>query len=654
MNKFLLLLAFLFGAASSSAQYNSESKEVTVEDLKTNSFPSDTTANAFYIFEDGYSRFQDGGDYNLLTDYTAKIKILNDKGYEQATIEIPLSKGESGKELIRDLKANTYNLKNGKIFSRRLNPSKVYTEEHEDYDLVKFTFPDVNPGSVLAYSYQKESPFRFNFETWWFQDEIPKLYSRFKTKIPGNYNYSISKVSDLPLQKKDSKIVKNCFLTNVATEAASCVSTEYVMTDIPAFIEEDYLTSRYNYLARIEFELKTWTRLDGYVKRFTRSWEDVEKELRTDRSIGRQLKKTSLVEDILPDSIKNQQNDLTKAKAIFNFVKKNYHWNGEYDIFNDMSLKDVIEEHAGNVSGINILLHNIYEEQGFDVLPVLSATRNRGVPTKLFPVLSDFNYLLLQLKLGEDTYLVDATEKYAPFGTIPFRSLNFYGRLLDFENGSSWVDLEPKSYSGVAFDEEIKLQADGTASGTSHQVLSGYSAIDARDKLNEADAGKPITYLANSNEQTKAISSISGKKDGDEDLKLTYLLNNKFQKVGDRIYVNPFSFRFFEENPFKLEHRTYPIDFGHKDIFVYSIKIELPEGMTVEEFPEQQLIALPENAGKIQFMTTQLDEKTVSVQCRMMLSRALYAPGFYPYLKKFFNSIMDIQKQSRLVIRENS
>lgn len=654
MNRFLLLLAFLCVAANSSAQYNTENKEVTIADLKTNSFPSDTTANAFYIFEDGYSRFQDGGDYNLLTNYTAKIKILNDKGYDEATIEIPLRKGDSHKEIIRDLEANTFNLKNGGIFSRRLNPSKVYTEEHEDYDLLKFTFPDVKPGSVLVYSYQTESPFFFNFRTWWFQDEIPKLYSRYKTEIPGNYNYSISKIGDLPLEKKDSKIVKNCFLTSIATEAASCVSTEYVMKDIPAFIEEDYLTSKYNYLSRIEYELKTWTRLDGYVKKITRSWEDVEKELRTDRSIGRQLKKTSLVEDILPDSISKQPNDLAKAREIFDFVKKNYHWNGEYDIFDDMNLKDVIEEHAGNVSGINILLHNIYEEQGFDVLPVISATRDRGMPTKLFPVLSDFNYLLLQLKLDDKTYLLDATEKYAPFGTIPFRSLNFYGRLLDFENGSAWIDLVPENYSKMLFNEELKLNDDGSSTGSCTQIFSGYSAIEAREELNEADADEPITYLANSNDQTSAKTVAPEGKDGDEDLQLTYLLKNHYQKVGGRIYVNPFSFRFFHQNPFKLEHRTYPIDFGHKNLYMYSVKIELPENMSVEELPEQQLLALPQNAGRIQFMTTQLDERTVSIQCRMLLAKPIYSPAFYPYLKKFFSSIMDIQKQSLLVIRENS
>lgn len=641
---------------SQNSPYNTKDKNVTLEDLQNNEFPSDSTANAFYIFEEGFSRFQDGGDYNLLTDYTAKLKILNEEGYDQATVKIHLSKNDDGrKEKIRDLEAYTFNLKDGSMYSHRLEPSKIYTEEDDEYDVVRFTFPDVSPGSVLVYSYQKESPFPFNFETWWFQEDIPKLFSRFKSKIPGNYNYHISKIGELPLEQKDSKIEKNCFLTSVASTGASCVSTVYEMRDIPAFIEEEYLTSKFNYMARLEYELQELTRLDGYVKKFTRSWEDVDHELQTHKSLGRQLKKTRLVEEILPEEIRSQENNLEKARAIYEFVKNNYNWNGDYRIFEDLNLKDVIRDHSGNVSGINILLHNIYEEQGFKVLPVISATRSRGVPTKLFPVLSDFNYLLLQLTIDGENYLLDATEKYADFGMLPFRSLNFYGRVLDFENGSDWVELTPKNFSGISFREIIKLNPDGTSEGSSEQTLTGYPAIDAREKLDGSDNLDLSIDVATKNEQANPVSSLPFfLKETDKELKIAYVMKNRFQKAGQRIYLNPFSFRFFKENPFKLEHRTYPIDFGYKSVYTYSVEVEIPKNYSLEEIPEQKLIGLPEGAGRIQFMVQDLGENKVSVQCRMMLSKEFYGPGYYPYLKEFFNTIMDIQKQSLLVIKENT
>ena len=58
------------------------------------------------------------------------------------------------------------------------------------------------------------------------------------------------------------------------------------MEDIPAFKAEKFLTAERNYLSRIDFELKQITKLDGYVQKYTRDWEDVDKELKTDKSIG--------------------------------------------------------------------------------------------------------------------------------------------------------------------------------------------------------------------------------------------------------------------------------------------------------------------------------------------------------------------------------
>src|SRR5690606_14567571 len=101
----------------------------------------------------------------------------------------------------------------------------------------------------------------------------------------------------------------------------------------------------------------------------------------------------------------------------------------------------------GNVSSINILLHNLLEETGIDVKPVLLSTRNNGFATKIFPVISEFNYLIVHANINNETFFLDATDKYLSFGEIPFRCLNQYGRLLDFKNGSDWIDIAPKNMS---------------------------------------------------------------------------------------------------------------------------------------------------------------------------------------------------------------
>ncbi|WP_424494354.1 hypothetical protein [Salinimicrobium sp. GXAS 041] len=656
MNKILLLL-FTFSIFSLQAQeqtFRTEDVLVSRTDLESDIYSKDSTANAFYIYEEGYSRFREGNELRLVTDYTAKLKILNKEGYDHANVEIRLQKNDRSEEEIDHLKAITYYLEDGIQKSEQLDASKVYTEEHPSYDLVKFTFPGLRPGAVIVYSYELSSPFFFKFNTWWFQEDIPKLYSKFVSEIPGNFNYNIKKVGYQKLDSQEEEIVKRCFYKS-APEPGSCLKTEYVMKNIPAFVEEKYLTSRYNYISRLEYELIQITTLDGRVKKYTKTWDDVDRELRKDGDLGKQLRKSSVAKNLLPDSIQKQPNDLHKAKAIYAFVKDNYTWNGDYKIFDDMKIKDLVKERTGNVSAINTLLHNIYDEQGYKVLPVLMATRSSGVPSRLYPILSEFNYLIVQLQIGEEKYLLDATEKYLDFGNLPYRCLNHYARLLDFDEGSSWIDIDPEEFSTVTFHDSLKVNADGTSTGISRQILRGYHAIAAREKLEELSNNEIFSSLTNAATHTRAQNvTYTIDPESEENLNLSFELNNESQKINDLIYVNPFSFQFFDENPFQLSERQYPIDFGYKDAYSYSITLQIPEGHEVVELPEQKWMKLPQNAGMLQFMVQQMDENNISVYCRVNFPKTTYEPGYYPYLKEFFNTLIDIQKQSIIVLQQKS
>lgn len=657
MNKSLLfLLLFLLSHTSVKSQednFNIDNLRVSQADLDGTVHPIDSTANAFYIYEKGLSRFKNGGSYGILTDYAAKMKVLNKEGFDHANIEIPLYKNGSKKERIKNLKATTYYMENGQGKTMDLPPGKVYTEENETYDLVKFTFPAISSGSVLVYSYEKESPFIFKFETWRFQDVIPKLYSQYETKIPGNYNYNIKKTGEQKLDINHSEIEKRCFSVRGASNPADCIYSTYAMKDIPAFIEEPYLTSKYNYISRIEYELMEVTRLNGHVDKYTRSWKDVDKEIRTDRNIGKQLKRTSLVKNLLPDSIQQKPNNLLKAQEIFHFVKENYKWNGEYGIF-DMNLKDLLKDRSGNVSSVNILLHNIYKNEGFSVAPILSSVRSRGFITKLYPVLSEFNYLMLHLAIEDEEYILDATEKYGEFGQIPYRGLNRYGRLLK-DKSSSWINIEPEKFSQLYLRDSIKVNANGTSTGHSEQIYTGYHALRVRNDLDTYSNSEIFSKISNPNRHTTGHHTKALNKElVSEPLQISHEIQNESQKINNLIYFNPFSFLIFEKNPLQLEQRSYPIDFGFKDAYSYSINVEIPENHEVLELPEQKRISLPEKGGSIHFMTQQTDEQNVMIQCRVTFSKAIYSSGYYPYLKEFFNTIVDLQNESLIVIKENN
>jgi len=657
MSKIIYAAFFLFIATinAQNPNFNTQNSIASISDLEATSYPKDSLANAMYIYEEGFSEISKAHDYDLLTEYNAKIKVFNKEGFDEATVEIPVLKNDHDSEKIIELKAFTYNLENGKQVKTTLNPDHIYTENFERHDRIKFTFPDVKPGSVLVYSYKKKSPFIFDFTTWKFQEYIPKAYSKFTAKIPANYDYYTTIRGALKLKTDSARVIKNCIRFGINSSPADCIETVYDMEYIPAFKSEDFLTAESNYISRINYELKQITRLDGFVQKYTKNWEDVDKELETDKSIGKQLKKDRLVDDLLPEAISSLPNDLEKAQKIYKYVQEEFNWNEKYRIYDDMNIRNILDEKTGSVLEINTVLHNLFTSEEFTVFPVMSATRNRGMPSKLHPILSDFNYFFIQLNLDGKEYLLDATEKNLPFGRLPYRALNGYARLLDFENGSSWIDIVPKDFSKFVYQDSLKIKTDGSSEGYSLQVANGYHAVNYRNTIKELSHQELFNQRSKHTASTKAHHiEVFNREDPSEDLKIKYYLKNESQKINDKIYFNPFSFKFFEENPFKQEKRSYPIDFGYKDFYMYSAVIEIPEGYKITELPEAKNLAIQGNIASLKFSAGKTGDKTINVNCRLTFRYASYPAEYYQVLQQFFDKIMEVQTQSLIVLEENS
>ncbi|MBW1297521.1 DUF3857 domain-containing protein [Aquimarina litoralis] len=647
----LLLLPLL---CISQENYNFKSSVVSKADLEGTRYLRDTTANAFYIYEKGYSRIESEGNYGLLTDYSGKIKILNKEGFDQSTFEILLYRNKNRKEVFRNLIAFTHNLENGKIVKTQLEEDKIYREKYdENYTLVKFTFPNIRPGSVITYSYQTESPFRFNFRGWDFQDDIPKIYSEYIADLPGNYVYNIRLVGAQKLDTEENSIKKDCFDIGYG-RIADCAHSKYVMKNIPAFKKEKFMTAKKNYFSRIEYELKEFKNFDGTKTKYTSTWKSVDKELKTKRTIGQQLKKLNATKNVLPDSIKNMPYGLDKAKSIYKYITTQYNWNDEYKIFTDVDIKEVMDTKVGNVGEINVLLHNVYKQQGFSAAPVLLSTRNNGYATKLHPILSDFNYLIVQLEIDKQNYLLDATEKTLPFDQIPFRCLNQYGRLLDFKNGSSWIDVKPKKRSSYYYREKLTLTEDLSLKGIGKYTYVGYHANAKRKTLDRISEEKYIQNILNTEENLSVVkATVQNLKELEKPFIEEVHFIKSTENIEDIIYVKPFTKIFFKENPFKLSERTYPVDFGYKDSFTYITYIEIPDNYEFQDIPKNLNYALPGKSGKLS-LDFNLQGNQLLINHTITFLSSYYPVDYYSALKEFFNLIVDMENNTLIAIKKTS
>ncbi|MGB3607182.1 MAG: DUF3857 domain-containing protein [Psychroserpens sp.] len=640
-------LIFLSINLSAQAQFNAEGFEVTKQDIELKVYEKDSTANALIIYETGKS-YVDKESYLLKSEIKRKLKILNINGFDKATETVYLYKNDGKKERVKDITATVYNIEDGRITTTLLEDTAIYEEDYNDnYTLIKFTFPNIKAGSVIIYSYTLISPYFFKYNSWYFQDDIPKLYSEYRPSIPGNWEYNIKLVGTEKLHTNESWITKNCLETS-SGGSSSCADYLYIMKDLPAFINENYMTTRQNYLARIEYELKVFRSFDGRVDDISKTWKSAEAELRSNVNIGRQLNKSSIIKGLLTEDITNITDPLEKAKAIYEFVQKTYTWNEEFNIFDEVSIKELVKEKSGNVSEINILLHNLLKDNDIDVKPVLLSTRDNGFVTKLYPVISDFNYLIVQAVIGKDTYTLDATDTYLYFGQLPYRCLNQDGRVLDFKDEGYWKDIKSNDINILKYGAQLSIKG-SQLTGKIKTYKTGYQALKSKKRY----FGKPGNYLDTYINTYPSLQFIEHTAETklkiDSTFSEIFKIEQTLETIGDKLYFNPFLFVFFDKNPFQLQQRSYPIDFGHKAVFFYSAELTIDD-YQVLEIPTSVKISLPNNTGNLIFSST-VKENVVTLYFKFSLDEPVYDASYYDVLKQYFAQIVDIQKNSLVLLQ---
>lgn len=232
--KFFIYCSFVFVAICKiNAQFNYEKPSFRVgkNDLSTEIYERDSLADAVVLYEKGRS-FITQDDYSVVTEIEKKIKIINTAGFQHATVKVYLYNSGNRFERIRKIKATTYNIENNKVTKVELDNDAIFKEKlDENHSAVTFTLPNVKEGSVLTYSYIFQSPFIFNFYEWEFQEEIPKIYSLYETKIPANYEYHIKLVGFQEFDIHENDVDRDCF--TYGTASADCTEATYVMKNIP-------------------------------------------------------------------------------------------------------------------------------------------------------------------------------------------------------------------------------------------------------------------------------------------------------------------------------------------------------------------------------------------------------------------------------------
>jgi hypothetical protein len=619
-------------------------------------YEKDTSASALVLKELGQASIFSGDEINLVYHYHVKIKILKKNGLSLADIAIPIYKDGGKYERLSFVKASSFNLENGLMKESKLNPKQVFTETiDKNWELKKLAIPNVIVGTVIEYEYEVVTPTPFfytNFKSWSFQNENPKVSSEYWATIPANWRYNIALRGLHPLAKNESEVLDDYF--NVAGRKADCVRYKWAMENIPAFYEEEYMTSKKNFLSAIHFELLQIEYFDGRKDKITKEWKDVEQELRTWDKFGAQLRKgKEVVDDKIEALMANESDSLEKAKKIYDFIGHWYQWNEKTGYYSETGIKKAFDARQGNVGDINLSLIAALRFAGLDTEPLILSTRDNGLPTDLFPVLSEFNYVVAKLNLAGKVYLLDATDPFMPFGLLPQRCLNGRGRVLG-EKESYWHELAPSDRSKYFSSIVLNLDSHGIITGSVKTTYLGYKAVQKRKAIYSFPSVEGYIKETQSHLNGLEIKeySFTNLEDLDKPLveTLTIKIENAELSSGSLLYFNPFFLAKWHQNPFRSAERLYPVDFGVPLEEIISLSLELPPNFQPSDLPENIAIALPNNGGRLLFQAQSNGQK-LNLNSALLIAKPIFLAQEYPYLKEYFNLVVRNQSTD-LVFRK--
>ncbi|MFK5878850.1 MAG: hypothetical protein QM478_05065 [Flavobacteriaceae bacterium] len=648
----IILLFFLcFQAFSQKKNDDYEFGNVSPLELNMTVYEKDTTANAVVLYEHSFSKFiKKNNRIHLQTTVYRKIKFLNNRGFKNATVELNLFKIKHVKEKVYKIKGVTHNGKN-KTYLKEQNIFN--TEPRTNLLKTTFTLPNVKDGSVIEYTYTIESPYIYKLKSWHFQSSIPKVKSIFVAKIPQKFFYNRKLIGDLQLVENSADIQKKCFyVSGEDSKAYACEVLRYSMENIPAFITEYYLTSKKNYIARIEFELSQYRKDLGATRIYSSTWKYVEDNI--NKYFGSQLNKTNYFKNEIPLYILSEKNKLERAKKVYFFIQNHFNWNNQNWNQSEIYVKDAFKKGVGSVDEINISLINSLNAAGIDSKLTLLSTRKNGIPVKTYPVISDFNYIIAKIEVDGKSIFLDATDKSLPFGVLPFRCLNGDARVMDFKNGSYWEEVKPIDDTKLKINMLLQLNKNDEAiKGKLRITRYGYEALDSRKKYNLLKEKKYLSNIEERNENILIESYLNKNLDEKEKPfieKFEITIEND-NTIGDKIILTPFFINPLKENPFKLESRLYPVDFGYPIKNNFVITIVIPENYIVESMPTNKNIALPNNKGMLNYSSNHENNK-ISINFKYAINATVFKSDEYLNLKEFFNQIILSQSEPIILIKQ--
>ncbi len=642
---------------------------ITPNDFTLNSPVIDSNTSAVIIADMGNTRFEGNkkGWFDYIYKRQTRIKIIDKKGFDLATVILSLYQNKDGKEKTENISGVTYNLENGKITETKLNSKDIFEEKtNKNFLNRKFTLPGVKEGSIIEYTYTIRSEFLFLLPSWEFQNSAyPVLWSDFIITIPSMLNYMVNFQGSQKLYiDNENEGKENYTIKRPATNEDGLISMNevgqlisiksptiihrWVMKDVPGFNVESYISSPENFIDKLSFQLYRTYDGENYHD-VANTWSKLSEGLMKDEDFGAPLKEDNQwLLNILNEICTPGDNELQAAKKIYYYMQSNYTCTQHYNKYINTTLKDLVKKKNGGVGEINLLLAALLIQRKIVALPVLLSTREFGRNSPTYPYIEKFNYVICKASIKGADYYLDATKPFLGFGKLPQECYNGHARLITEDPQA--VYFMPDSINEARIvGVNIFTNDKNEIAGTYDKTMGIYESLDTKTRIAKTSITEYSSAIKEAYTEEIQVSNIKVDSfQSPEGLVLVKfnLLLKSFDNA-NLVYFSPLMGEGLKKNPFVAEDRNYPVEMPCKTDYQYFLNMEIPKGFTVDELPKQLRLKLNENDGIFEYLAT-VNGNMIQLKCRLAVWKTVFANRDYKTLREFYS--LAIRKEGEQIV----
>jgi hypothetical protein len=621
----------------------------TSEELSMTTEPKAPGAAAIYLYRE--EKVDDNLHYH---SFSARIKVLTEKGKELATVEVPYSK--SSKFSVTDIKARTIHA-DGTIIPLDVKPTDLVEQKGAGFQINKtvFTLPSVEVGSILEYHWQLRYEDQTLSAPEW---EIQQPYYVRKA----HYSFLPFKYMDRVGDSKGNSASRLMYTSmlppgaKVEEEASGRYSLD--IGDVPATPHEDYMPPLQTVLTAVQFYYTPYVSLEDFWKHEGGDWS---------REMDHFAGESKILKDAVGQIVAPGDSEDAKAHKLYDAVmvldntdytrhksKVELKQEGLKQI---KSAEDVWNQKSGSSDQIALLYLAMARIAQLKAYAMTLCNRNRVTFNPYYLSTRQLDDVLVLVFVNGKEIPVDPGEKFAPFGQLAWKHTLTNG-LRQSDKGVVFTKMPVNSYKDAMTTRvaDVKIDKDGTITGTARISLTGPEAMRWRQRAIENDEDE-LKKEFNEHVRDMVPDGVNADFDhflGLEDyhaqlMAVMKLSGNMGTVTGKRVFLPGVFFESRTKHPFvSQELRETAVDMRFADDVHDEVVYHVPDSMTVESAPSET--SVPWSGHAVFNLKSSVDKNRIEVTRNLARAFTMIPPKEYTELHDFYQKVSTADQQQLVLL----